>query len=64
MPRLDINSKVLIVGAGLGGLVLAQILRNYGVPYEIFERDKGLHDRDQGWAVALIELSFVGEPTA
>ena len=55
MPNLDSTSKVLIIGAGPGGLVLAQILRNSRVPFEIFERDCGLQNRSQGWAVALIE---------
>ena len=55
MHKVDNNDIVLIIGAGPGGLVLAQILRAYGVPFEIFERDIGLHDRDQGWAVALME---------
>ena len=55
MPALDSNSKVLIVGAGPGGLVLAQVLRRYGVPFELFEREGRLQDRAQGWAVALIE---------
>lgn len=30
--------KVLIVGAGLGGLTLGAILEKSGIPYEIFER--------------------------
>ena len=55
MPTLDSTGKVLIVGAGPAGLLLAQILRRYGVPFELFERDEGLGDRAQGWAVALIE---------
>lgn len=49
------NEKVLIIGAGPGGLALAQILRRYGIPYEIFERDDSQRGRKQGWAVALIE---------
>lgn len=44
---------VLIVGAGLSGLTLAQILRKNGVSYEIFERDKSAEARAQGWAIAL-----------
>ena len=55
MPNLDSKSKVIIVGAGPGGLVLAQILRNQGIPFELFEREEGLQNRAQGWAVALIE---------
>ncbi|KAI9154779.1 FAD/NAD(P)-binding domain-containing protein [Paramyrothecium foliicola] len=50
----DDNKKVLIVGAGPGGLLLAQFLRGQGIPYEIFERDEKLDSRAQGWAVALI----------
>ena len=44
---------VLILGAGLGGLTLAQLLRKKGISYEIFERDKDADDRLQGWAIAL-----------
>lgn len=44
---------VLIVGAGLSGLTLAQILRKNRVSYEIFERDKSAEARAQGWAIAL-----------
>ena len=44
---------VLILGAGLGGLTLAQALRNKGVSFEIFERDDGLDARSGGWAIAL-----------
>ncbi|KAF9572138.1 hypothetical protein EC968_010224 [Mortierella alpina] len=36
MPKQDI--KVLIVGAGLGGLMLATLLERAGIAYEIFER--------------------------
>jgi 2-polyprenyl-6-methoxyphenol hydroxylase-like FAD-dependent oxidoreductase len=43
--------KVLIIGAGIGGLVLAQVLRKHGISYRIFERDSGLISRTQGWAI-------------
>lgn len=55
MPASRKNEKVLIIGAGPGGLALAQILRKYGLEYEIFERDESQRGRKQGWAVALIE---------
>lgn len=48
-------AKILIIGAGLGGLVLAQILLANNVPFEIFERDESTSSRNQGWAVALVE---------
>jgi len=38
MVEADIGPKVLIVGAGLGGLVLALILEKAKIDYEIFER--------------------------
>ncbi|KAI1277390.1 putative monooxygenase [Xylaria sp. FL0933] len=44
---------VLIAGAGLSGLALAQFLRKEGVSFEIFERDESVDARTQGWAIAL-----------
>lgn len=32
--------KVLIVGAGIGGLMLGNILQKGGIPYDIYERSK------------------------
>ncbi len=43
------NLKVLIVGAGLGGLCLAQALLQYDIDVEIFERDTSFWDRPQGY---------------
>lgn len=54
------ENKVLIIGAGLGGLVLAHVLTKNKVPVEIFERDDHSSSRKQGWAVALIE--YVPQP--
>lgn len=48
---MDSRFKVLIVGAGVSGLALAQILRKHDVQFEIYERDNGT--RGQGWSVAL-----------
>ncbi len=44
---------VLIVGAGVGGLSLAQSLRKQNISLEIFERDTDADSRFQGWALAL-----------
>lgn len=45
--------KVLIIGAGLGGLCLAQALHQHDVEVEVFERDKSLWDRPQGYRLHL-----------
>ncbi|KAI0454783.1 putative monooxygenase [Xylaria acuta] len=47
------SPHVLIAGAGLGGLVLAQTLRKQGISYEIFERDRSERDRRPGWVIGL-----------
>lgn len=44
-------TKVLIIGAGVAGLAVAQILRKSGVAFEVFERDDGT--RSQGWSIGL-----------
>lgn len=49
---------VLIVGAGLGGLGLAQSLRKQGISFEIFERDENENSRFQGWAIGLHTYGF------
>ncbi|KAL8420477.1 hypothetical protein RB594_003314 [Gaeumannomyces avenae] len=42
---------VLIAGAGIGGLALAQMLRRRDIPFSIFERGEDGHT--QGWAIAV-----------
>ncbi len=41
--------QVIVIGAGLGGLTLAQFLRQSGIGVQVFERDKGPWDRPQGY---------------
>ncbi|KAI1378166.1 putative monooxygenase [Hypoxylon crocopeplum] len=45
--------RVLIIGAGLGGLTLAQCLRKQEIPFEIYERDTNLVSRSSGWAIGI-----------
>ena len=45
--------KVLIVGAGLGGLCLAQAVRNASIDVEVSERDNSPWDRPQGYRLHL-----------
>ena len=44
---------ILIIGAGLGGLALAQALHRKQIPFRIFERDVQHGVREQGWAISL-----------
>ncbi|KAI3332361.1 putative monooxygenase [Xylariaceae sp. AK1471] len=47
------SPHVLIAGAGLGGLALAQALRKQGISYEIFEREQSERERRPGWVIGL-----------
>lgn len=55
------HPHVLIIGAGLGGLALAQSLRKKNIPFTISERDESSSSRQQGWAITLDE-ECVGLP--
>jgi 2-polyprenyl-6-methoxyphenol hydroxylase-like FAD-dependent oxidoreductase len=43
--------RVLIIGGGIGGLTLAQGLKRAGVSAAVYERDRALTDRLQGYRV-------------
>jgi 2-polyprenyl-6-methoxyphenol hydroxylase-like FAD-dependent oxidoreductase len=47
------NLPVIIIGAGISGLLLAQQLRKSRIPFEIFERDSDLLTRGVGWGLTL-----------
>ncbi|KAK4185213.1 FAD-dependent urate hydroxylase [Podospora australis] len=47
---------VLMIGAGMGGLTLAQALRKQNIPFQIFERDDGPLARGPGYALGLYDL--------
>ncbi|KAK0377455.1 FAD binding domain-containing protein [Colletotrichum limetticola] len=44
---------IIIVGAGVSGLLLAQYLRKNNIPYRIYERDTDLTTRGVGWGLTL-----------
>jgi 2-polyprenyl-6-methoxyphenol hydroxylase-like FAD-dependent oxidoreductase len=47
--------RVIVIGAGLGGLALAQALRGAGVDVDVYERDRGVEARFQGYRIGLAE---------
>ena len=44
---------ILIIGAGISGLLLAQHLQRLRVRFEIFDRDSALDARSGGWGLTL-----------
>jgi 2-polyprenyl-6-methoxyphenol hydroxylase-like FAD-dependent oxidoreductase len=50
--------RVIVIGAGLGGLCLARGLRQEGVEVAVHERDAGPTARFQGWRIGLRERSI------
>eukprot|EP01116_Phalansterium_solitarium_P015694 TRINITY_DN3490_c0_g1_i1.p1 TRINITY_DN3490_c0_g1~~TRINITY_DN3490_c0_g1_i1.p1 ORF type:complete len:406 (+),score=123.93 TRINITY_DN3490_c0_g1_i1:203-1420(+) len=45
--------SVIVIGGGLGGLALAQALRNRGIQATVFERDESKLSRAQGYMIGL-----------
>ncbi|KAL1610871.1 hypothetical protein SLS59_000508 [Nothophoma quercina] len=50
---MDEDLPVLIIGAGISGLLLAQQLRQLNMPFKIFERDDDFSSRGSGWGLTL-----------
>ncbi|KAJ4340441.1 hypothetical protein N0V87_002425 [Didymella glomerata] len=58
MPIVELNNMendvpVLIIGAGISGLLLAQQLRQLEIPFQIYERDSSFTARGSGWGLTL-----------
>lgn len=47
------EKPVLIMGAGISGLCLAQALKKAGIPFRVFERDPAMNARPQGYRLKL-----------
>ncbi|QQK44269.1 Aromatic-ring hydroxylase-like [Penicillium digitatum] len=47
------DSPILIIGAGISGLVLAQYLQRQDIPFRIFDRDSAINARSGGWGLTL-----------
>ncbi|KAA8642437.1 hypothetical protein EYZ11_005594 [Aspergillus tanneri] len=54
MTRTSPNLPVIILGAGMVGLTLAQGLKKAGIPYRVYERDSAADtDKGRGWALTV-----------
>ncbi|GLY77418.1 monooxygenase [Actinoallomurus iriomotensis] len=49
----EMDGRVLVIGAGLGGLTLAHALVRAGVDVRVYEADDGTGDRFQGYRIGL-----------
>lgn len=47
------DRPVIIIGAGISGLLLAQHLNREGIAYRLFERDTTFDTRGVGWGLTL-----------
>ena len=47
------RTPILIVGAGISGLTLAQALRKEGIPFQIVEQDSSSSSRSAGWGLTI-----------
>jgi 2-polyprenyl-6-methoxyphenol hydroxylase-like FAD-dependent oxidoreductase len=52
------SPHVLIIGAGMSGLTLAQQLKKNNISFTVFERDLNRDSRRQGWALSLFGEAF------
>ena len=53
MVMATTTQPILIIGAGISGLTLAQACRKENIPYRIFERDLSATHRSAGWGLTL-----------
>ncbi|KAJ5952341.1 uncharacterized protein N7479_010754 [Penicillium vulpinum] len=47
------NPPILIIGAGISGLVLAQYLQRHDIAFRIFDRDPAIDAHSGGWGLTL-----------
>jgi len=47
------EKPIIIIGAGLVGLTLAQGLKKQGLKFEIFDRDSSIDERPAGWGITM-----------
>ncbi len=50
---MENDLPILIIGAGISGLLIAQQLRQLNIPFRVFERDDDFSTRGAGWGLTL-----------
>ena len=50
---VEAQPKVLIIGAGITGLVLGQVFKKNDIAFSIFERDPSVSTRGRGWGLTI-----------
>ncbi|KAI3339999.1 hypothetical protein F4824DRAFT_453830 [Ustulina deusta] len=53
MAHRSSPAPIIIIGAGIVGLTLAQSLKQEGIPFELYERDETLDHRSPGWGITI-----------
>lgn len=58
-PTVDTKNfpHIAIIGGGIGGVALAVACLHRGIPFTIYERDKGFETRSQGYGLTLQQAS-------
>ncbi|KAK3303878.1 putative monooxygenase [Chaetomium strumarium] len=51
MPSHDVH--IIVIGAGITGLLTCQALKKAGIKYSIFEREKAMNYRSNEWTMAI-----------
>jgi 2-polyprenyl-6-methoxyphenol hydroxylase-like FAD-dependent oxidoreductase len=52
-PPAPQHPHILIIGAGITGLLLAQALKAHAIPFTVYERDPSASHRGAGWGLTL-----------
>ncbi len=53
MEHRSSPAPIIIIGAGIVGLTLAQSLKQEGIPFELYEHDETLDHRSPGWGITI-----------